>query len=151
MSTRPQTPLLDHIGSPADLKPLSDGELTQLAHELRAETIAAVSETGGHLGAGLGVVELTVALHAVFDAPRDKIIWDVSHQSYPHKIITGRRDRMRTLRQKEGLSGFTKRSESPTIRSARRIARPRSVPRLALLSPVIWAGPAQPATVMRLP
>ncbi|MFO7771241.1 MAG: 1-deoxy-D-xylulose-5-phosphate synthase [Roseovarius gahaiensis] len=113
MSTRPETPLLDQIDSPADLKPLSDGQLTQLAHELRAETIAAVSETGGHLGAGLGVVEVTVALHAVFEAPRDKIIWDVSHQSYPHKILTGRRDRMRTLRQKGGLSGFTKRSESP--------------------------------------
>ncbi|AVO38823.1 1-deoxy-D-xylulose-5-phosphate synthase [Pukyongiella litopenaei] len=109
---RPDTPLLDRIAGPADLKSLSDAQLTQLAHELRAETVSAVSETGGHLGAGLGVVELTVALHAVFEAPRDKIIWDVSHQSYPHKILTGRRDRMRTLRQKDGLSGFTKRSES---------------------------------------
>ncbi len=113
MTDRPETPLLDQIQSPADLKPLSDAQLTQLAHELRAETVAAVSETGGHLGAGLGVVELTVALHAIFDAPRDKIIWDVSHQCYPHKILTGRRDRMPTLRQKDGLSGFTKRSESP--------------------------------------
>ncbi|WP_320179105.1 1-deoxy-D-xylulose-5-phosphate synthase [Roseovarius pacificus] len=113
MSTRPETPLLDQVNSPADLKRMSDAELTRLADELRADTIAAVSETGGHLGAGLGVVELTVALHAVFDAPRDKIIWDVSHQCYPHKILTGRRDRMRTLRQKHGLSGFTKRSESP--------------------------------------
>ncbi|MBU3259780.1 1-deoxy-D-xylulose-5-phosphate synthase [Roseovarius sp. PS-C2] len=113
MSTRPETPLLDQVNSPADLKRMSDAELTRLADELRADTIAAVSETGGHLGAGLGVVELTVALHAVFDAPRDKIIWDVSHQCYPHKILTGRRDRMRTLRQKDGLSGFTKRSESP--------------------------------------
>ena len=113
MTSRPETPLLDQIGSPADMKRLSDAQLAQLAHELRAETISAVSETGGHLGAGLGVIELTVALHAIFDAPRDKIIWDVSHQSYPHKILTGRRDRIRTLRQKDGLSGFTKRSESP--------------------------------------
>src|SRR5210317_789080 len=92
---------------------MSDKELRLLAGELRAETVSAVSETGGHLGAGLGVVELTVALHAVFDTPRDKIIWDVGHQCYPHKILTGRRDRIRTLRQKDGLSGFTKRSESP--------------------------------------
>ncbi|MFD1158586.1 1-deoxy-D-xylulose-5-phosphate synthase [Roseovarius aestuarii] len=113
MTTHPETPLLDRVQSPADLKRFSDAELTRLAHELRTETISAVSMTGGHLGAGLGVVELTVALHAVFDAPRDKIIWDVSHQCYPHKILTGRRDRMPTLRQKDGLSGFTKRSESP--------------------------------------
>ena len=113
MSDRPATPLLDKILRPADLKQLSDRQLAQLATELRAETVSAVSETGGHLGAGLGVVELTVALHAVFDAPRDKIIWDVGHQSYPHKILTGRRDRIRTLRRKGGLSGFTKRSESP--------------------------------------
>ncbi|QGX98165.1 1-deoxy-D-xylulose-5-phosphate synthase [Roseovarius faecimaris] len=113
MTDRPETPLLDRVTTPADLKQFSDAELVQLAHELRAETISAVSETGGHLGAGLGVVELTVALHHVWDAPRDKIIWDVSHQCYPHKILTGRRDRIRTLRQKDGLSGFTKRSESP--------------------------------------
>ena len=113
MSPRPQTPLLDKVRLPADLRQFSDAQLAQVAHELRAETVAAVSETGGHLGAGLGVVELTVALHAVFDAPRDKIIWDVSHQCYPHKILTGRRDRIRTLRMKDGLSGFTKRSESP--------------------------------------
>ncbi|WP_417742166.1 1-deoxy-D-xylulose-5-phosphate synthase [Salipiger sp.] len=113
MSDSPQTPLLDRVSSPADLKRFSDDELEQIAHELRHETIAAVSETGGHLGAGLGVVELTVALHAVFDTPRDKVIWDVSHQAYPHKILTGRRDRIRTLRKKGGLSGFTKRSESP--------------------------------------
>lgn len=113
MTQRPNTPLLDTVQSPADLKQLSDAQLQQLAGELRAETISTVSETGGHLGAGLGVVELTVALHAVFDPPRDKIIWDVSHQSYPHKILTGRRDRIRTLRQKDGLSGFTKRGESP--------------------------------------
>ncbi len=113
MTDRPETPLLDQVQGPADLKRFSDSQLVQLAHELRAETISAVSETGGHLGAGLGVVELTVALHHVFDAPRDKIIWDVSHQCYPHKILTGRRDRIRTIRQKDGLSGFTKRSESP--------------------------------------
>ncbi len=113
MTQRPDTPLLDQIASPADLKRFSDAELVQVAHELRAETISTVSETGGHLGAGLGVVELTVALHHVFDAPKDKIIWDVSHQCYPHKILTGRRDRIRTLRMKDGLSGFTKRSESP--------------------------------------
>ena len=112
MSDRPATPLLDRVQGPADLKRLSDPQLKQVADELRAETISAVSETGGHLGAGLGVVELTVALHAVFDTPRDRLIWDVSHQSYPHKILTGRRDRIRPLRQKGGVSGFTKRSES---------------------------------------
>ncbi|MGA9432989.1 MAG: 1-deoxy-D-xylulose-5-phosphate synthase [Roseobacter sp.] len=113
MTNTPQTPLLDTVQRPADLKRLSDKQLTQLAHELRTETVSAVSVTGGHLGAGLGVVELTVALHAVFDTPRDKIIWDVGHQCYPHKILTERRDRIRTLRMKDGLSGFTKRSESP--------------------------------------
>ncbi|MYM55227.1 1-deoxy-D-xylulose-5-phosphate synthase [Thalassovita mangrovi] len=113
MPDRPDTPLLDQVHVPADLKRLSDAQLHQVANELRAETISAVSVTGGHLGAGLGVVELTVALHAVFDTPKDKLIWDVSHQSYPHKILTGRRDRIRTLRQQGGLSGFTKRSESP--------------------------------------
>ncbi|WP_417258609.1 1-deoxy-D-xylulose-5-phosphate synthase [Celeribacter sp.] len=113
MSDRPQTPILDRVTVPADMKALTDGELKRLAGELRAETISAVSETGGHLGAGLGVVELTVALHAVFDTPKDRLIWDVSHQCYPHKILTGRRDRIRTLRQEGGLSGFTKRSESP--------------------------------------
>mgnify|MGYP001813317265 FL=1 len=113
MSDQPHTPTLDRVTTPDDMKSMSDAELTRLAHELRAETIAAVSQTGGHLGAGLGVVEMTVALHAVFDAPKDKIIWDVSHQCYPHKILTGRRDRIRTLRTEGGLSGFTKRSESP--------------------------------------
>ena len=112
MTDRPNTPVLDRVQTPADMKVLSDAELGQLADEVRAETISAVSVTGGHLGAGLGVVELTVALHAVFDAPADKIIWDVSHQCYPHKILTGRRDRIRTLRTGGGLSGFTKRSES---------------------------------------
>ena len=113
MPNRPNTPMLDRVHLPVDLKGLTDRELRQLADELRAETISAVSVTGGHLGAGLGVVELTVALHAIFDAPRDKIIWDVGHQCYPHKILTGRRDRIRTLRTEGGLSGFTKRSESP--------------------------------------
>ncbi len=113
MTNQPDKQLLDQIGSPADLKRFSDADLQQIADELRTETILAVSETGGHLGAGLGVVELTVALHAVFDAPKDKLIWDVGHQAYPHKILTGRRDRIRTLRKKGGLSGFTKRSESP--------------------------------------
>ncbi len=121
MPERPVTPILDRIAVPADMKALSDRELEQLAHEVRAETISAVSETGGHLGAGLGVVELTVALHAIFDTPRDRLIWDVGHQCYPHKILTGRRDRIRTtgrrdrirtLRSEGGLSGFTKRSES---------------------------------------
>ncbi len=112
MSERPTTPFLDRVKLPADLKQMSDAELTGVAHDLRAETISAVSVTGGHLGAGLGVVELTVALHAVFDTPKDKIIWDVSHQCYPHKILTGRRDRIRTLRMQGGLSGFTKRDES---------------------------------------
>ena len=112
MTNRPDTPLLDRIDRPADLRQLAKSDLKQLADELRAEMISAVSETGGHLGAGLGVVELTVALHHVFDTPDDRIIWDVGHQAYPHKILTGRRDRIRTLRQGGGLSGFTKRAES---------------------------------------
>jgi 1-deoxy-D-xylulose-5-phosphate synthase len=107
-----KTPLLDQIKIPSDLRNLEKNDLRQLADELRAETIAAVSETGGHLGAGLGVVELTVALHYVFNTPNDRVIWDVGHQAYPHKILTGRRDQIRTLRQGGGLSGFTKRSES---------------------------------------
>jgi 1-deoxy-D-xylulose-5-phosphate synthase len=110
--SKPSTPLLDQIESPADLRKLKENDLTQLADELRAETISAVSVTGGHLGAGLGVVELTVALHYVFDTPTDRIVWDVGHQAYPHKILTGRRERIRTLRQSGGLSGFTRRSES---------------------------------------
>ncbi|MBV9883006.1 MAG: 1-deoxy-D-xylulose-5-phosphate synthase [Sphingomonadaceae bacterium] len=112
MSDRPQTPLLDQAGTPEELRKLERGQLRQLADELRAETVSAVSVTGGHLGAGLGVVELTVALHYVFDTPRDRLVWDVGHQAYPHKILTGRRDRIRTLRMGGGLSGFTKRSES---------------------------------------
>ena len=107
------TPLLDRIDSPADLRDLSDSELKQLAAELRFETVDTVSHTGGHLGASLGVIELTVALHAVFETPHDRLIWDVSHQAYPHKILTGRRSGMRTLRQGGGLSGFTRRVESP--------------------------------------
>jgi 1-deoxy-D-xylulose-5-phosphate synthase len=110
--TRPNTPILDKIHNPVDLRRLPEQDLRALADELRAETISAVSITGGHLGAGLGVVELTVALHYVFDTPRDRILWDVGHQAYPHKILTGRRDRIRTLRQGRGLSGFTKRAES---------------------------------------
>lgn len=106
------TPLLDTVKTPEDLRQLPENQLKQVADELRTETISAVSVTGGHLGAGLGVVELTVALHYVFDTPRDRLIWDVGHQAYPHKILTGRRDRIRTLRQADGLSGFTKRSES---------------------------------------
>jgi len=109
---RPATPLLDRVNIPADLRNFSTEQLRQVADELRAETVDAVSTTGGHLGASLGVVELTVALHAVFDTPTDKLIWDVGHQAYPHKILTGRRGRIRTLRQGGGLSGFTRRSES---------------------------------------
>ena len=108
-----KTPLLDTVSSPADTRGYTIPQLRQLADELRLETIDAVSQTGGHLGAGLGVVELTVALHHVFETPRDILIWDVGHQAYPHKILTGRRDRIRTLRQGGGLSGFTKRAESP--------------------------------------
>lgn len=112
MSGDSRTPLLDQVKFPADLKKIPQSDLQKFADELRFETIAAVSKTGGHLGAGLGVVELTTALHYVFDTPHDKIIWDVGHQAYPHKIITGRRDKIRTVRQPNGISGFTKRSES---------------------------------------
>ena len=112
MTDLAKTRLLDAVNAPADLKGRTREELKQLADEVRAEVIDAVSVTGGHLGAGLGVVELTVAIHSVFDTPSDKLIWDVGHQCYPHKILTGRKDRIRTLRQGGGLSGFTKRSES---------------------------------------
>jgi len=155
MSDRPVTPLLDTVKFPRDLRALNKEQLPQLADELRQETISAVSSTGGHLGAGLGVVELTVALHYVFDTPSDKLIWDVGHQAYPHKIVTGRRDRIRTLRQGGGLSGFTRRSESEydpfgraaasaaspggaranTTRLERRTVRPRSPRRSVLQSP----------------
>ncbi|RIY03381.1 1-deoxy-D-xylulose-5-phosphate synthase [Aureimonas flava] len=112
LSQRPSTPLLDRIASPADLRRLPEASLRQVADELRQDLIDAVSRTGGHLGAGLGVVELTVAIHAVFDTPADRLIWDVGHQAYPHKILTGRREAMRTVRQEGGLSGFAKRTES---------------------------------------
>ena len=112
MSDTPDTPLLDTVNTPADLRTLKSDQLRQLADELRSEMISAVSVTGGHLGAGLGVVELTTAIHYVFNTPDDKLVWDVGHQCYPHKILTGRRDRIRTLRTGGGLSGFTKRSES---------------------------------------
>ena len=112
MTAFPATPLLDTVETPADLRQLAPGQLRQFADELRAEMIAAVGQTGGHLGSGLGVVELTVAIHYVFNTPDDRLVWDVGHQAYPHKILTGRRDRIRTLRQGGGLSGFTKRSES---------------------------------------
>src|SRR5216110_3686226 len=110
--TESKTPLLDTVEVPADIRRLRADQLRQLADELRRETISAVSVTGGHLGAGLGVIELTVAMHHVLDTPRDRLIWDVGHQAYPHKILTGRRERIRTLRQGGGLSGFTKRAES---------------------------------------
>ena len=112
LPSRPATPMLDRVRVPSDLRNFSSEQLRQVADELRAETVDVVSTTGGHLGASLGVVELTVALHAVFDTPRDRLLWDVGHQAYPHKILTGRRDRIRTLRQPGGLSGFTRRSES---------------------------------------
>src|SRR6202158_1265240 len=102
------TPLLDRVRYPADMRNFSVEQLRQLADELRAETVDTVSVTGGHLGASLGVVELTVAIHAIFDTPRDRLLWDVGHQAYPHKILTGRRDRIRTLRQAGGLAGFTR-------------------------------------------
>src|SRR4028119_2063005 len=112
MNDRPHTPLLDTVPTPTELRRLQPEQLRQLADELRDEMVSAVSVTGGHLGAGLGVVELTVAVHYVFETPRHRLIWDVGHQAYPHKILTGRRDRIRTLRQGGGLSGFTRRSES---------------------------------------
>ncbi|MBN8846708.1 MAG: 1-deoxy-D-xylulose-5-phosphate synthase, partial [Sphingomonas sp.] len=112
MTELPETPLLDTVLTPEDLRRLPVDRLRAVADELRAEVISAVGQTGGHLGSGLGVVELTTAIHYVFDTPRDRLVWDVGHQCYPHKILTGRRDRIRTLRQGGGLSGFTKRSES---------------------------------------
>jgi 1-deoxy-D-xylulose-5-phosphate synthase len=112
MSDTPDTPLLDTVDTPEDLRKLRPADLRQLADELREEVISVVGVTGGHLGSGLGVVELTTAIHYVFDTPRDRLVWDVGHQCYPHKILTGRRSRIRTLRQGGGLSGFTKRSES---------------------------------------
>ena len=123
------TPLLDTINDVDDLRRLPEGELQRLAAELREATIGAVSKTGGHLGAGLGVVELTVALHYVFQTPHDRLIWDVGHQAYPHKILTGRRERIETLRQKDGLSGFAPSAASRlSTRLARVIPRPRYPP-----------------------
>ena len=112
MTNNQKTKLLDKVNIPADLKKFDINQIKQLADELREATINSVSQTGGHLGAGLGVVELTCALHYVFNAPNDKLIWDVGHQAYPHKILTGRKDKITTIRQANGLSGFTKRSES---------------------------------------
>lgn len=146
--TRPQTPLLDTVSSPAELKRFSDQELRQLADELRTETISAVSETGGHLGAGLGVIELTVALHHVFDAPRDKIIWDVSHQCYPHKILTGRRDRIRTIRQEGASAALPSALKAPMTRSAPPTALPRSPPPSALPRRATLAAQVIPAMAM---
>src|SRR5512147_747850 len=108
----PKTPLLDQVKFPADLRKLEQNQLRQLADELRQETVSAVSVTGGHLGAGLGTVELTVALHYVFDTPRDRLVWDVGHQAYPHKVLTGRRDRLDTIKQHGGLAPFPTRAES---------------------------------------
>src|SRR5690606_1520325 len=112
MTVNPATPLLDTVDTPEDLRKLEPSRLPQLADELRAEMISVVGQTGGHLGSGLGAVELTVAIHYVFDTPEVRLVWDVGHQAYPHKIITGRRGRIRTLRQGGGLSGFTRRGES---------------------------------------
>ena len=128
-----KTPLLDQIKTPADLRQLPETELRQLADELRLETIDAVSVTGGHLGAGLGVVELTVALHWVFNTPDDRLIWDVGHQTYPHKIITGRRDRIRTLRLPAACRASPSAPRASTTRSARRTPRRRSPPASAWL------------------
>ena len=139
-----RTPLLDQVPEPSALRNLPRSQLRQFADELRQETISAVSVTGGHLGAGLGVVELTVALHYVFNTPDDRLIWDVGHQAYPHKILTGRRDRMRTLRQGGGLSGFTKRAKANTTRSARRIPRPRFPPAWAWR----WRATSRATTTM---
>jgi deoxyxylulose-5-phosphate synthase len=132
MSSKPATPLLDTVDVPADLRKLAPGQLRQLADELRSEMISAVGTTGGHLGSGLGVVELTVAIHYVFNTPDDRLIWDVGHQAYPHKILTGRRDRIRTLRSGGGFRASPSGVRANTIRSARRTARPQSRPRLAL-------------------
>jgi 1-deoxy-D-xylulose-5-phosphate synthase len=150
MSVNPATPLLDTVDTPADLRKLRLAQLRQLADELRDETISAVGQTGGHLGSGLGVVELTVAIHYVFNTPEDRLIWDVGHQAYPHKIITGRRDRIRTMRQPGGISGFTKRSESEYDPfGAAHSVPPRSRPRWALPWPTSWrASPGRGIAVI---
>lgn len=126
-----QYPLLKNIDSPADVRALPENQLAPLANELRQFVINSVAQTGGHLSAGLGTVELTLALHYVYNTPEDKLVWDVGHQSYPHKIITGRRDQMKTIRQHDGLSGFPKRSESHTIPLASDIPAPLSAPHWA--------------------
>jgi deoxyxylulose-5-phosphate synthase len=131
-----KTPLLDLVKTPADLRRLESGQLRQLADELRTETVDAVAVTGGHLGAGLGVVELTVAIHYVFDTPSDRLIWDVGHQAYPHKILTGRRDRMPRFGRSAASAVFRGATRANTTPSARRIRRPRSPPR--------WAWPSPP-------
>ena len=138
LPSRPATPLLDRVRVPSDLRNFSAEQLRQVADELRAETVDAVSTTGGHLGASLGVVELTVALHAIFDTPRDRLIWDVGHQAYPHKILTGRRDRIRTLRQPGGLSASPAGRSRSTTRSVRRIAARASPPASAWRSRTAW-------------
>jgi 1-deoxy-D-xylulose-5-phosphate synthase len=141
MTGQSKTPLLDTVDIPADIRRLKADQLRQLADELRQETISAVSVTGGHLGAGLGVIELTVALHYVFNTPKDRLIWDVGHQAYPHKIVTGRRSRIRTLRQEGGLASRGA-ARANTTRSAPRIPRPRSRPGWAWLSRAIWPAAA---------
>ncbi len=141
MSDRPKTPLLDQIVTPEALRSMRIPQLVQVAQDLRAETISAVSETGGHLGAGLGVVELTVALHAIFDTPKDKIIWDVSHQTYPHKILTGRRDSIRTA----GLPSVAK---APMTRLVPRILVRLFLPLWDFPSPAIWGGRVTPDLAM---
>ena len=146
MSDRPETPLLDQVHYPSDIRALDKAQLPQLADELRAEMISAVSQSGGHLGSGLGVVELTVAIHHVFDTPDDKLIWDVGHQCYPHKIVTGRRDRIRTIRQGGGLSGFTKRAESEydPFGAAHSSTSISAALGLAIFGPVVRAARAGP-------
>ena len=138
MTGNKKTPLLDKVSAIKDLRRMPESDLQRLAIELRHETIRAVSKTGGHLGAGLGVVELTVALHYVFNTPDDRLIWDVGHQAYPHKILTGRRDRIETLRQHDGLSGFTKRDDPNLILLVRGIHQHQSRPAWAWLLPVIY-------------
>jgi 1-deoxy-D-xylulose-5-phosphate synthase len=138
LTSKPQTPLLDTVVTPADLRKLEPKQLRQLADEVRTETISAVSQTGGHLGAGLGVVELTVALHYVFNTPDDRIVWDVGHQAYPHKILTGRRDRIRTLRQGGGRAAACPGSPSALKANMTRLVRPMPRHRSRRLSDSPW-------------
>lgn len=144
MTGKPDTPLLDTVQYPHDIRDFSRDELVQLADELREDTVHTVSMTGGHLGAGLGVVELTVAIHHVFQTPKDRLIWDVGHQCYPHKILTGRRDEMRTIRKGGGLAGFTKRNESSYDPFGAVIPRPR----FQLVSAWLWRAIFRAATIM---